>query len=149
MICLLFIIYPLPSPQRGPGEDPQAPLAGSLGHRLHILIKAFLFNWLFCCLVTQSCPTLCDPMDCSTPVFPVFTISLSLLKLMFIESVMPSNHLILCCPLLLWSSVFPSLRVFSNESFLLIMWPKYWSFSFSIHPSNELFRVDFLQDLLI
>ena len=62
---------------------------------------------------------------------------------------MPSNHLILCHPLLLQSSIFPSLRVFSNESFLLIMWPKYWSFSFGIHPSNELFRVDFLQDWLI
>ena len=58
---------------------------------------------------------------------------------------MPSNHLILCHPLLLRSSIFPSLRVFSNESFLLIMWPKYWSFSSSVHPSNELFRVDFFR----
>ena len=61
----------------------------------------------------------------------------SLLKLMSIESVMPSNHLILCCPLLLLPSVFPSIRVFSNESVLHIRWPKYWSFSFSISPSNE------------
>ena len=65
------------------------------------------------------------------------TNSRSLLKLMSIESVMPSNHLILCHPLLLLSSVFPSIRVFSNESVLCIMWPKYWSLSFSVSPSNE------------
>ena len=65
------------------------------------------------------------------------TISWSLLKLMSIESVMPSNHLILCHPLLLLPSVFPSIRVFSNESTLLMRWPKYWSFSLSISPSNE------------
>ena len=56
---------------------------------------------------------------------------------MFIESLMPSNHLILCCPLLLLTSIFPSIRVFSNESALCIRWPKYWSFSFNISPSNE------------
>ena len=66
-----------------------------------------------------------------------FTISQSLFKLMSIESVMPSNHLIPCCPLLLSVSVFPSIRVFSNESALHIMWPKYWSFSSSISPSSE------------
>ena len=76
----------------------------------------------------------------------------SLLKLMSIESVMPSNHLILCCPLLLLLSIFPSIRVFSNESSLHIRWPKYWSFSFNISPSKELsglisFRMDWL-DLL-
>ena len=87
--------------------------------------------------VAQSCPTLCNPMDCSTPGFPVITNSQSLLKLMSIKSVMPSNHLILCCPLLLLPSIFPSIRVFSNESVLCIRWPKYWSFSFSISPSNE------------
>ena len=65
------------------------------------------------------------------------TNSQSLLKLMFLESVMPSNHLILCCPLLLLPSIFPSIKVFSNESVLRIRWPKYWSFSFSISPSNE------------
>ena len=63
--------------------------------------------------------------------------SQSLLKLMFLESVMPSNHLILCRPLLLLPSIFPSIKVFSNESVLRIRWPKYWSFSFSISPSNE------------
>ena len=66
-----------------------------------------------------------------------FTISWSLLKLMSIESVMPSNHLILCHPLLLPPSIFPSIRVFSNESVLCIKWPKYWRFSFNISPSNE------------
>ena len=81
-----------------------------------------------------------------------FTISRSLLKLMSIESVMSSNHLILCCPLLLPPSIFPSIRVFSNVSALHIRWPKYWSFSFSISPSNEYsglisFRMDWL-DLL-
>ena len=87
--------------------------------------------------VTQSCPTLCDHMDCTTPGFPVLTISQSLLKLMSIESVMPSNHLFLCCPLVLQPSIFPSIRVFSNESVLHIRWPKYWSFSFSMSTSNE------------
>ena len=80
------------------------------------------------------------------------TNSWSLLKLMSIESVMPSNHLILCRPLLLLPSIFPSIRVFSNESALRIRWPKYWSFSFNISPSNEhpgliSFRMDWL-DLL-
>ena len=81
-----------------------------------------------------------------------FTTFWSLLKLMSIESVMPSNHLILCHPLLLLPSIFPSIRVFSNESALHIRWSKYWSFSFSISPSNEYlglisFRMDWL-DLL-
>ena len=81
------------------------------------------------------------------------TISQSLLKLMSIKSVMPSNHLILCHPLLLLSPIPPSIRVFSNESTLCIRWPKYWSFSFSIRPSSEYsqlisFRIDWL-DLLV
>ena len=81
-----------------------------------------------------------------------FAISWSLLKLMSIESVMPSNHLILCHPLLLSPSIFPRIRAFSNESVLRIRWPKYWSFSFSISPSNEYsglisYRMDWL-DLL-
>ena len=80
------------------------------------------------------------------------TISWSLLKLMFIESVMPSNHLIICHPLVFLPSIFPSIRVFSNKSVLHIRWPKYWSFSFSISPSNEYsglisFRIDWF-DLL-
>ena len=87
---------------------------------------------------------------CQAALF--ITNSWSLLKLMFIELVMPSNHLILCCPLLLLPSIFPNIRVFSNESDLCIRWPKYWSFSFNISPSNEhpgliSFRMDWL-DLL-
>ena len=102
--------------------------------------------------VAQSSLTLCNPMDCSMPDLPTFTIPLSLLKLMSIESVMPSNHLVLCRPLLLPPSIFPSIRVFSKESVLRIRWPKYWSFSFSISPSKEhpgpiSFRMDWL-DLL-
>ena len=87
-------------------------------------------------LVAQSCPALCDPMNCSTPGFPVLHHLPELARLMSIESVMPSNHLIVCRPLLLLPSIFPSIRVFSNESVLCIKWPKYWSFSFSISPSN-------------
>ena len=91
-------------------------------------------------------------MDCSKPGFPVHHQFLNLLKLTSIESVMPSNHLILCHPLLLLPSIFPSTRVFSNESVLRIRWPKYSSFSFSISPSNKYsglisFTIDWL-DLL-
>ena len=84
--------------------------------------------------VAQSCPCCC--MDCSQASLSI-TNSRSLLKLMSVKSVMPSNHLILCRPLLLLPSIFLSIRVFSNESVLRIRWPKYWSFSFSIIPSNE------------
>ena len=102
--------------------------------------------------VTQSCPTLCNPVDCSTPDFLFITNSQSLLKLMSIELVMSSNCLILCWSLLFPSSVFPSIRVFSNEAALHIRWPKYWSFSFGISPSTKYseliaFRMDSL-DLL-
>ena len=102
--------------------------------------------------VAQSCSTLCDPMNCSTPGLPVHHQLPESTKPMSIESVMPSNHLTLCCPLLLPPSIFPIIRVFSNESALHIRWPKYWSFSFNISPSNEhpgliSFRMDWL-DLL-
>ena len=88
-------------------------------------------------------------MDCSTPGLLCITNSRSLLKLMSIESVMPSNNPILCHPLLLLPSIFPSIRVFSNESVFHIRWPRYWSFNFSINPSNEYsglisFRMDWL-----
>ena len=100
--------------------------------------------------VAQSCLTLCDPTG--MPGLPVHHQLRSLPKLMSIESVMPSNHLILCRPLLLLPSVFPSIRVFSKDSAFCIRWPKYWSFSFNISPSNEhpgliSFRKDWL-DLL-
>ena len=102
--------------------------------------------------VAQLCPTLCDPMGCSTLGFPVHHQLPEFTQLMSIESVMPSNHLILCRPLLLLPPIPPSIRVFSNESVLHIRWPKCWSFSFSISPSNEClglisFRMDWL-DLL-
>ena len=102
--------------------------------------------------VTQSCLILCDPMNCSRPGLPVHQQTQSLPKPMSIESVMPSNHFILCHALLLLLSIFPITRVFSNESALCIRWPKYWCFSFSISPSNEhpgliSFRMDCL-DLL-
>ena len=87
--------------------------------------------------VAQSCPTLCDPMNCARQASLSITNSRSSLKLMPIESVMPSSHLILCRPLLLLPSIFPSIRVFSNESTLHIRWSKYWSFSFNISLFNE------------
>ena len=103
--------------------------------------------------VSQACPTLCNPMDCSTPGFPVHHQLPGLLKLMSIKSLMPFRHLIVCQPLLL-PSIFPGIRVFYSESVLRIRWPKQWSFSFSfsINPSNEYsglnsFRMDWL-DLL-
>ena len=93
----------------------------------------------------------CKPMDAACQASRSFTISQSLLKLMSICSVMPSNNLILCHPLLLLPSIFPSIRVFPSESFLPIRWLKYWSFNFSISSSNEhpglIFRMDWL-DLL-
>ena len=132
-----------------------------------------------CCSATKLCLSLCHPMDCSMPGSPdqfssaqslsrvwlfvtpwtaarqaslFITNSQSLLKPMSIKPVMPSNHLILCRPLLLLPSIFPRIRVFSNESALCIRWPKDWSFSFSVSPSNEhpgliSFRMDWL-DLL-
>ena len=87
--------------------------------------------------VVQSCPTFCDPVNRSTPGLPVHHQLESSLRLTCIKSVMPSSCLILCCPLLLLPSIFPSIRVFSDESALWIRWPEYWSFSFSISPSSE------------
>ena len=101
----------------------------------HGYLFTFFYKFQFSSVI-QSCLTLCDPMDCSTPSFPVHHQLLGLLKLMSIELVMLSNHLILCRPLLLLPSIFPSIRGFSNVSVLHIRWPKYWSFSFSISPMN-------------
>ena len=89
-----------------------------------------------CCSVTKLCPTL-RPHGLQHASLLSFTFSWSLLRFISIELVMLSNHLILCYPLLLLPSIFPSIRVFSNESAFRIRWPKYWSFSFSISPSNK------------
>ena len=105
-------------------------------------------------LVAQSCPTLCDPMDCSMPGLPVhhqlpeFTQT----HVHWVGDAIHPSHV--CCPLLLLLSIFPSIRVFSNESALCIRWPKYWSFSFNISPSNEhwgliSFRMDWLDPLAV
>ena len=104
--------------------------------------------------VTQSCVTLCDPMNHTHQASLSITYSWSSLKLKSIESVMPSSHLILCHPLLLLPPIPPSIRVFSNESTLSMRWPKYWSFSSSIIPSKEIpglisFRMDWLDLLAI
>ena len=103
------------------------------------MLKIYWFTR--CCSVTQSYPTLCTPWSAARQASLYFTISWSLLKFMPIESVMPSNHFILCHHLLFLPSIFLSTRVFSNESILCIMWPKYWSFSFSISPFNEYSRL--------
>ena len=98
--------------------------------------------------VAQSCLTLCNPMDCSTSGLPVHHSSQSLLKLMSIKSLMPSNHLILC-HLLLLPSVFPSIRVFSSESVLHIRWPKYCEFQLQHQSFQWIFRIDFFYGLLV
>ena len=107
--------------------------------------------WCYCS-VTKSCPTLCYPMNCSTSGFTVLHYLPEFAQTHSIESVMPSNHLILCRPLLLLPSILPSIRVFSSELTLCIRWAKYWSFSFSISPSSEYsglisFRIDCLISL--
>ena len=118
-------------------------------HPLHWLADSLLLGHQFIS-VAQFCPTSCNPMDHNTSGLLSITNSQSWLKLMSIEWWCHStNHLILSCPLLLLPSIFPSIRVFSNESVLHIMLPKYWSFSFSISPSNEYsglicFRMDLL-----
>ena len=104
--------------------------------------------------VAKSCPALCDPMDCSTPGLPVHHQLPELLKLMSIQSMMTSKHLILHCPLLFLPSIFPSIRAFSYESLFHIRWPNYWRFRFSISPSNEYsglisFRIDWYESLAV
>ena len=104
--------------------------------------------------VAQLCPTLSNPTTAALQASLSFTISWSLLKLMSIESVIPSNHLILCCPFLLLPSILPRIGFFSNELALHIRWPKYWSFLFIASPSNEYsglisFRIDWLALLAV
>ena len=117
-------------------------------------MRSYSFSSVQLSSVAQSCPTLCDPMNCSRPGLPVHHQLPESTQTMSIESVMLSNHLILCCPLLLLPSIFPSIRVLSNESALRTRWPKYWSFSFNISPSNEhprliSFRMDWLDPLAV
>ena len=115
--------------------------------------KVQLLEWFcYCCSVAQSC-LFVTPCTAARQAFLSFTISQSLLKLLPTESVMPSNYLILCCPLLLLPSIFPKIRVFSNESALHQV-AKYWSFSLSISPSNEysgliFFRIDWFALLAV
>ena len=106
--------------------------------RQHSFMAALNNILIFCiCCSSVHVQLFVTPWTAAPQVSLSTTNSWSLLKLMSIESVMPSNHLIFCCPLLLLPSVFPSIRVFSNESALLIRWSKYWNFSFSNSPSNE------------
>ena len=110
------------------------------------------FSFLWFTSVAQPWPTICDPWTAACQASLSINNSWSLLKLMSIKSVMSSNHLILYHPLLLLPSIFPSIRIFSNEPVFCIRWPKYWSFSFNISPSNEhseliSFRMDW-KDLL-
>ena len=102
--------------------------------------------------VAQLCPLFVTPWTAACQDTPSITNSQSLLKLMSIKLVMPSNHLMLCCPILFPPSIFPIIRVFTNESLLHIRWPKYWRIRFSISPSNEYsglisFRIDWLDIL--
>ena len=114
---------------------------------MHLIVCPVQFS-----SVAQSCPTLCDPMNHSTPGLPVHHHLLEFTQTHVHQSVMPSSHLILCHPLLRLPPIPPSIRAFSNESTLRMRWPNYWSFSFSVSPSNEhpgliSFRMDWL-DLL-
>ena len=97
----------------------------------------YFLHFRCCCSVANSCPTLCNPMDYSTPDFPVLHYPLEFAQNHVIESMMPSRLLILCHPIVLLLSIFPNIRDFSNESVVHITWPKYWSVSFSISSSSE------------
>ena len=129
-------------------------------HRLHqsfwnwssVVWPASSWLFRFCCSVPKSCPTLCDPWTAALQASLSLTVSWSLPKFMSIELMMLSNHPILYCLLLLLPSIFPSIKVFANESALCIWWSKSWNFRFSISPSNEYlwltsFRIDWF-DLL-
>ena len=114
--------------------------------------QTLLISYCCCCPVTKPCPTLCNPMDCSTPGFPVlhYLLEFAQTPVHWVGDAIQSSQPLL--PILLLPSIFPSIRVFSNESALCIRWPKYWSFSFHTSPSNEYsglisFRIDWF-DLL-
>ena len=117
---------------------------------LSTLFSPFLFHG-GCCSVTQFCPTLCDPCTAACQASLSFTIFWSLLRLTSFEALMPTNHLIICRPLLLHLQSFPASGSFP-ELTLCIRWPKYWSFSFSVSPSNEYsglisFRIDWFESI--
>ena len=135
------------------------PLHSFLPYKCHMLSQLFtpvaqpLLGFVLRS-VTQLCPTLCDPVAATQQVSLAIALSRSLLRFVSIESVMPSNHLILCHPLLDLPSIFPSIRALSSELVLCIRWPQHWSFSFSISPSNEYsglisFRIGLLCSLAI
>ena len=131
------------------GEPASRPLRYSLISKDTTIRSAIQFS-----SVAQLCPTLCDPMNHSTPGLPVHHKLPESTQTHVHESVMPFSHLILCCPLILLPPILPSIRVFSNQSTLCMRWPKYWCFSFSISPSNEhpgliSFRMDWLDLLAI
>ena len=153
-ICMASLL-PSPHMLRLPHNRPIKPRDEVLrqGIRLYSESQQTEIWWQ----ISQSIQSLSSVQLFAIPWTAAFQASLStnswsLLKLMSIESVMPSNHLILCCPLLLLPSIFPSIRIFSNESVLRITWPKYWSFSFNISPSNKYsglisFRIDWFDFL--
>ena len=125
-------------------------IAYSKAETLFLPTKVHLVSSVQFSSVSQSCPTLCNPMNRSTPGLPVHHQLPEFTQLMSIESAMPFSHLILCRPLLLLPPIPPSIRVFSNESTLHMRWPKYWSFSLSISTSKEIpglisFRMSVIQ----
>ena len=113
------------------------PFCTSIYNIYTLLSISFAVAFIQFSSVAQSCPTLCDPLNCRVPGLHVHHLSQTFPKLMSTELVMPSSHLILCHLLLLLPSIFPSIRIFSNESALHIRWPKYWSFSFNISPFSK------------
>ena len=123
----------------------------------HTYIYAHIYimhMYAYCCLLARSCLTLCDPMDYSKPGFPVLFHLPEFAQTHVYWVLMSPNHLILCCPLPLLPSIFPRIRVFSNDLALCIRWPKYWSFNFSISPSSEYsglisFRIDWFNLLTV
>ena len=138
-----WVAIPSPGDLSDPGIKPVSPALVGVFFTTEPTGKPHICCWW---TVAKLCLTLCDPMDCSTPGSPVLYYLWSLLRFMFIEStesVMLSNHLILCCHLLLLPSIFTRIRVFSNESAFCIRWPKDWSFSFN-QSFQWIFRVDFL-----
>ena len=151
---LEWLPCPLPGDLFNPGIEPRSPALQVDSLPSEPLGKPIIPQSVQFSSVAQSCPNLCDPMNRSTPGLPVHHHSRSSLRLTSIKSVMPSSHLILGHPLLLLPSISPSIRVFSNELTLLMRWPKYWSFSFSIIPSKEIpglisFRMNWLDTLAV